>query len=60
MSLSVVLDGHPTADPKELDADVIIAAQVLTHPFTATETVVATTNAGHLSRFLRAEDWRTV
>ena len=52
--------GHPTADPKELDADVILAAQVIEHPFTQTEVIVATTNVGHLSLFLRAGDWKAI
>ena len=46
--------GYPTADAKELDADVIIAAQVMTRAFTQDEVVIATTNVGHLSMFTRA------
>jgi predicted nucleic acid-binding protein len=47
--------GHPTADPKELDCDVILAAQA--EHATA---VVATENVGHLSLFVDARDWRTI
>lgn len=47
--------GHPTADPKELDCDVILAAQALD-----AGAAVATENVGHLSRYVTAFDWRTV
>jgi predicted nucleic acid-binding protein len=47
--------GHPTADPKELDCDVIIAAQAL-----ESGAVVATENVGHLSRFVTSSDWRLI
>jgi len=47
--------GQPTADPKELDGDVIIAAQAL-----EASAVVATENVGHLSRFVTASDWRLI
>ena len=52
--------GQPTADPKELDADAILAAQVLTTRFAQTRVVVATGNVGHLSMFLTAADWRAI
>lgn len=50
--------GKPTAGDKTIDADVILAAQCLTlgtSPF-----VVATTNIGHLARFVPAEFWHNV
>ena len=50
--------GRPTADPKELDGDVILAAQALL--LGAPDVVVATTNVGHLSRFVAAERWQDV
>lgn len=50
--------GLPTADPKELDGDVILAAQALMHG--EADVVVATTNAGHLSRFVAAQSWPEV
>ena len=45
--------GLPTADPKALDCDVILAAQALEK-----DGIVATENVGHLSRFVDARDWR--
>lgn len=53
--------GLVTADPKELDCDALIAAQALEYRemrgLSEAEVVVATTNVGHLSRFVRAELW---
>ncbi len=48
--------GLPTADPKKLDGNVILAAQALL--LGAADVVVATTNAGHLSRFVTARHWQ--
>lgn len=45
--------GMPTADPKSLDCDVILAAQALD-----VDGLVATDNVGHLSRFVIAKSWR--
>lgn len=50
--------GQPTADPKALDADVILAAQA--RRMSAAEVVVATTNVHHLSRLVDAKLWREV
>jgi predicted nucleic acid-binding protein len=47
--------GLPTADPKALDCDVILAAQALD-----VEGIVATENIGHLTRFVRASSWRDI
>jgi len=47
--------GNPVADPKELDCDVILAAQA--HQVGA---VVATDNVGHLSRLVTARHWRSI
>ena len=47
--------GQPTADPKEMDCDVILAAQAL-----EADAVVVTENIGHLSRFVVAQHWRDV
>ena len=44
--------GKPTADPKELDSDVILAAQALQIGGT-----VVTENPGHLALFVRIERW---
>ncbi len=46
--------GIPAADPKALDADVILAAQALQIP-----ALVATENVDHLSLFIEAKDWRS-
>ena len=50
--------GQPTADPKELDGDVILAAQALL--LGVSDVVVATTNVGHLSRYVIAKFWQDV
>ncbi|MEG4573384.1 hypothetical protein QUA56_11920 [Microcoleus sp. N3A4] len=50
----------PTADPKELDRDVILAAQCLLVAEGGEEVVIATTNVGHLSRFVDAREWRDI
>lgn len=47
--------GRPTADPKELDGDVILAAQAL-----QTDAVIATENIGHLSLFTEAKHWSDI
>lgn len=47
--------GTPTADPKELDCDVLLAAQAL-----AVGAIVATENVGHLARFVDARHWREI
>lgn len=47
--------GMPTADPKALDCDVILAAQTR-----EVEGIVATDNVGHLSRFVEAKHWRDI
>ncbi len=47
--------GMPTADPKELDCDVVLAAQAL-----MANAIVATENATHLSRYTEAKHWRDI
>lgn len=47
--------GIPTADPKELDCDVILAAQAL-----IVNAIVATENVGHLSRYVEAKHWKDI
>lgn len=50
--------GQPTAGDNTIDADMILAAQALT--LDTTDIVIATTNIGHLSRFVPAELWQTI
>jgi predicted nucleic acid-binding protein len=47
--------GLPTADPKALDGDVILAAQAL-----EVNGIVATDNVVHLARFVTARTWRDI
>lgn len=47
--------GRPTADPKELDGDVILAAQAL-----EVNAIIATENVGHLERFVEAKNWKLI
>ena len=47
--------GCATADPKELDGDVILAAEA-----ESVGAVVATENVGHLSLFVDARGWREI
>jgi predicted nucleic acid-binding protein len=50
--------GEPTASEQSLDADVILAAQAATVGLT--NVVIATTNVGHLSRFVTADVWQNI
>ena len=52
--------GRPTADPKALDGDVILAAQAILVEEEGNEVIVATTNVGHLSQFVDAREWRLI
>ena len=45
--------GRPTADPKELDCDVVIASQAIEKG-----AHVVTENVGHLGLFVSASSWR--
>jgi len=47
--------GRPTADLKELDCDVILAAQALEQG-----AIVATENLGHLSQFVTSRLWSDI
>ncbi|MBY0502861.1 MAG: hypothetical protein K2X03_03060 [Bryobacteraceae bacterium] len=53
-------EGRPTADSKELDIDVILAAQVLSFGAPASDVVVATTNIKHLTQFVPASLWTEI
>ncbi len=52
--------GIPTADSKALDGDVILAAQAKFCEAAGVVVVVATTNVGHLSRFVDAREWQDI
>ena len=52
-------DGVKTADDRELDCDVILAAQALSMD-EAESLVIATTNVRHLSRFADARIWQDI
>lgn len=47
--------GKPTADPKELDGDAILAAQAR-----IAGAIVATTNVGHLAQWVIALEWHQI
>jgi hypothetical protein len=51
--------GLPTAAPRALDADAILCAQAQLAE-TDEDTVIATTNVGHLSRLAPALHWRDI
>lgn len=50
--------GRPTAVDPALDGDVILAAQAAT--LNRADTLVATTNVGHLSRYVQAALWSDI
>lgn len=50
--------GQQTAGDNTIDADMILAAQALT--VGDPDVIVATTNVGHLSRFVPAELWHNI
>lgn len=52
--------GTPTADPKELDGDVLISAQALDLRLPASQLIVATMNPGHLSQFIAVDNWNNI
>lgn len=50
--------GQPTAGDKTIDGDMILVAQAVT--LAMSDVVIATTNVGHLSRFIAAELWQNI
>jgi predicted nucleic acid-binding protein len=52
--------GYPTASPEALDGDVILAAQAVILRSQGYDTMIATTNVGHLSRFTIAKTWQEI
>lgn len=53
-------EGRPTADSKELDIDVILAAQVQSFGAAESDVVVATTNLKHLAQLVPAMSWEDI
>ena len=52
--------GMPTADPKELDGDVLIAAQAIDMGYSNSDFIVATSNVSHLSLFVPCDLWTNI
>ena len=52
--------GVATADIHALDGDVIVTAQALSLGLATSEFVIATSNVGHLSRFVPADLWSNI
>jgi predicted nucleic acid-binding protein len=52
--------GRPTADAKDLDIDVILAAQALSFGPAPSDVVIATSNPKHLSQFITAQNWSEI
>jgi hypothetical protein len=52
--------GLPAADDAALDVDVIIAAQAKRLEREVDKVIVATTNVGHLARFVDARRWEAI
>jgi predicted nucleic acid-binding protein len=50
--------GMPTADARELDGDVILAAQAIQLQTKGYEVTIVTTNVGHLAQFVHASHWQ--
>jgi hypothetical protein len=49
--------GMPTAGPRALDADAILAAQALLAAGPGDVVMIASDNVGHLDQFLVAQPW---
>ncbi len=52
--------GRPTADVKDLDVDVILAAQALSFGPVSSDITVVTTNPKHLSQFIIEKNWNDI
>lgn len=50
--------GQPTASDKAIDADMILIAQAMS--LAISDVVIATTNVGHLTRFIAAGLWHDI
>jgi predicted nucleic acid-binding protein len=52
--------GTATADPKEIDGDVLIAAQAIDVGLPTSDFVIATSNPGHLAQFVPCDLWTNI
>ncbi len=52
--------GRPTADVKDLDVDVILAAQALSFGPASSDVTVVTANQRHISQFITARNWNEI
>jgi predicted nucleic acid-binding protein len=52
--------GLPTAHAQALDADVILAAQVISSGYDPTDFCIATSNVAHLARYATAMNWESI
>jgi hypothetical protein len=52
--------GQPTADPRELDGDAIMAAQAISLGLPISDYVIATTNPGHIARYAPCDLWTNI
>jgi hypothetical protein len=50
--------GQPTAGDRTIDADMILVGQAMT--LGTSSVIIATTNVGHLSRFVAADIWQNI
>lgn len=50
--------GQPTAGDNTIDGDMILIAQTIM--LETSDVVIATTNVGHLSRFIAADSWQNI
>jgi len=50
--------GQPTAGDKTIDGDMILVAQAIT--LLVPNVIIATTNVGHLSKFVEADLWQSI
>lgn len=51
-------EGQPTAGDKTIDGDMILAGQAVA--LGESDLIIATTNIGHLSRFVPADVWQNI
>ncbi|NJM49208.1 MAG: hypothetical protein HC860_26050 [Alkalinema sp. RU_4_3] len=58
--LNLLDAGYPTASPDAIDGDVILAAQAVILRSQGYDTIIVTTNVGHLSRFTIAKTWQEI